>query len=514
MMRVVLRAEPYSPLLFKDLLMSRQNQKPKNSQHYFTVWRWHFYSGIFIAPFLIILACTALGMLFMSNTTGRDYDRLTVTPQTTVQTPVSTQAKAALESTPDSTLIKYIAPREPDTVALFQVRSDSQDNMVAIDPYTADIVKSIPTKSNLYHTFDAIHGDLLLGTVGDYIQETTAALTILMILTGWYLWWQKRKSVKAMLVPDEGTSLKQKRSFFRTIHATLGSWISIVLLFFCISGMAWAGIWGGKMVQAWSQFPAGKWGVAPVPTSINPDDPHAGMDMSEAAPHVHGAGSTPTHGSVLNTGSSKEVPWVLELTPMPISGTTKGKDGIAPNIPINIDTVDKYAREIGFTGRYHMNVPQDDTGVWSLSQDSMSYDMHSPTADRTVHLDRYSGNMLADIRYDDYNAFGKFMAVGIALHMGTLGWWSLLANVLFCLAVIGICISGYVMWWQRRPSAQEVSGLNPPARGNKRSIPIWFMIVLLVVAVIFPTAIIAIIAITLLDFLVISRVSALKKLLK
>ena len=268
------------------------------------------------------------------------------------------------------------------------------------------------------------------------------------------------------------------------------------------------------MVQAWSQFPAGKWGVAPVPISINPDDPHAGMDMSEAAPHVHGAGSTPTHGSVLNTGGSKEVPWVLELTPMPISGTTKGKDGIAPNIPINIDTVDKYAHEIGFTGRYHMNVPQDSTGVWTLSQDSMSYDMHSPIADRTVHLDRYSGKVLADIRYDDYNAFGKFMAVGIALHMGTLGWWSLLANVLFCLAVIGICISGYVMWWQRRPSAQEVTGLHPPARGSKRSTPIWLMVVLLVVAVIFPTAIIAIIAITLLDFLVVSRVSVLEKLLK
>ncbi|MDN3454402.1 PepSY domain-containing protein, partial [Psychrobacter sp. APC 3350] len=89
--------------------MSRQSQKPKNSQHYFTVWRWHFYSGIFIAPFLIILACTALGMLLMSNTTGRDNDRLTITSQSTVQMPVSTQAKTALESVPDSTLVKYIA---------------------------------------------------------------------------------------------------------------------------------------------------------------------------------------------------------------------------------------------------------------------------------------------------------------------------------------------------------------------------------------------------------------------
>lgn len=508
------RTERYNQLLFKDLLMSRQSQKPKNNQHYFTVWRWHFYSGIFIAPFLIILACSALGMLLMSNITGRDYDRLTITPQSTVQTTVSTQAKAALESLPNSTLVKYVAPREPNTVALFQVKSETQNNMVAVDPYTAEIVKSIPTQSNLYHTFDAIHGDLLLGTVGDYIQETTASLTVLMILTGWYLWWKKRKSVKAMLVPDDNTSLKQKRSFFRTIHATLGSWISILLLFFCISGMAWAGIWGEKVVQAWSQFPAGKWGVAPAPMSIDPSQPHAAMDMSEATPHVHGSDNIPTHGSVLNSGKTKEVPWVLELTPMPISGTTKGEGGIAPNIPINVDSVSQYAREIGFTGRYHMNVPQDDTGVWTLSQDSMSYDMHSPTADRTVHIDRYSGKVLADIRFDDYNAFGKFMAAGIAIHMGTLGLWSVLANVLFCLSVIAICISGYLMWWQRRPSADEVAGLNPPARGIKKSMPVWLMLVLLVVAIIFPTAIIAIVTIALLDFLVISRFSILEKLLK
>ena len=494
--------------------MSGSNQKPNTNQHYFTVWRWHFYSGIFIAPFLIILACSALGMLLMSNTTGRDNDRLTVTPQSTVQIPVSTQAKVALKTLPDSTLVKYIAPRESDTVAVFQVRSENQDNMVAVNPYTADIVKSIPTSSNLYYTFDEIHGDLLLGTVGDYIQETTASLTILMILTGWYLWWHKRKSVKAMLMPDDSTSLKQKRSFFRTIHATLGSWISILLLFFCISGMAWAGIWGEKVVQSWSQFPSGKWGVAPVPISVDHKQPHSSMDMNEAKPHVHGAHSEPTHGSALNSGKTKEVPWVLELTPMPISGTTRGKEGISSTISINVDTVNQYAREIGFVGRYHINVPQDDAGVWTLSQDSMSYDMSSPTADRTIHIDRYSGKVLADIRFDDYNAFGKFMAAGIAIHMGTLGLWSVLANIIFCLAVIGICISGYLMWWQRRPSAQEVAGLKPPARGIKRSIPVWFMMVLLVVAIIFPTAIIAIISIFLLDFLIISRFSILQKLLK
>ena len=504
--------------LLKVIFMNRDTRQTTNNQRYFTVWRWHFYAGMFVAPFLIILACTGLGMILMSNTLGRDNDRVTVpTPESMVQAPVSTQAKNALNTLPDSTLVKYIAPRESDTVALFQVVSEGHDNMVSVNPYTADVVDSIPTNSSLYNTFDNIHSDLLLGKVGDYIQETTASLTILMILTGWYLWWKKRKSVKAMLVPDDNTTLKKKRSFFRTIHATLGSWISIVLLFFCISGMAWAGIWGERIVQAWSQFPAGKWGVAPIPLSIDPNKHHIGMDMTNAAPHVHGAtpAIAPTHGDVLNTGSTKDVPWVLELTPMPVSGTTMGKDGIAPNIPIMIDTVDRYVREIGFKGRYQMNLPQGAAGVWTISQDSMSYDMKSPTADRTVHIDRYSGKVLADIRFDDYNPFGKFMAAGAAIHMGTLGLWSVLANVLFCLSVIAISVSGYVMWWQRRPRhSSETVGLNPPQSGLGFSIWWPFAIPLLIVAIIFPTAIIAIVVIGLIDFLLISRVEFLQRLLK
>lgn len=463
-----------------------------NNKKYATIWRWHFYAGMLVAPFLLILSLSALGMMFMANTVGPNNDLLTVPKQSTT-TPLSEQAQSALDALPASTLKQYIAPKSENNVALFRVESETGQTIVAVDPYTAKVIKIAPSDSNLYHTFNNIHADLLMRKTGDYLLETAASLTVLLILTGWYLWWYRRKSVKSMLIPSAKQS--SKRSVFVTLHATLGTWLSILLLLFCVSGMAWAGIWGEKVVQAWSQFPAGKWGNGPMPTSVIP----------------------PTHGEALNSSSVKEVPWILELTPMPTSGSTLGDKGINPTLPITLDTVNKFARESGFKGRYQLNLPQGETGVWTLSQDSMSYDMPSPTADRTLHIDRYSGNVLADIRYEDYNAFGKFMAVNNAVHMGTLGLWSLLANVLFCLSIIAICISGYVMWWQRRPSklnAQSTRkvGLNPPPSNG--TIPWGLAMILLIVAVIFPTAILAIVAIALLDFLVISRIPRLKRLLK
>lgn len=465
--------------------MSPTSKQP-DPQRYLLIWRWHFYAGMLAAPFLIILAVTGMLMMLFANISGKDGERQTVAVQQTIK-PLSQQAQAALDKIDpvQGMVAQYIAPRADNMVAVFRVNDGGGNaTMVAVDPYTATVVNTYPRNQSIYHLLDNIHGDLLIGTAGDFMMEAAASLTILLILTGGYLWWYKQRSLKAMLLPEMG----RKRVFWRSLHAAVGSWVSVMLLLFCLSGLAWAGIWGGKMIQAWSQFPAGKWGVEPVPLS------------------------SLTHGD-LNGGSTKEIPWVLDLTPLPASGSTKGSNGIdIDKAPLTLDTVDRFAREIGFKGRYQLYLPKGETGVWTLNQDSMSYDSPNPTADRTVHIDRYSGKILADISYDDYNFIGKLMAVGIALHMGTLGWWSIALNVLFCLSVVLMCVTGMIMWWKRRP--QDAVGLVPPAQG--RPLPSWksATFILLAIVLIFPAAAIVIAAIWLLDKLLVSKIPFLTQRLK
>ena len=69
-------------------------------------------------------------------------------------------------------------------------------------------------------------------------------------------------------------------------------------------------------MQAWNQFPAGKWGVEPVPTSSLPvdtahDDASYQQQNTADTPHHATDISAPTHGDALNDGT-KQVPWVLE----------------------------------------------------------------------------------------------------------------------------------------------------------------------------------------------------------
>ncbi len=443
---------------------------------YRAAWRWHFYAGVFVIPFFLILAVTGMMMLWIAWIDGRDGERTAVVPQG-APVAVSVQADAAVAAVPGGQLVQYVAPRSPDLAAIFRVDdADGAAQMVVVDPYRAAVLEQFPRRSGWYDWADQMHGGLRLGVMGDRVVETAASLGIVLLATGLYLWWPRDGGAARAFVPR----LQAKgRAFWKSLHGTVGIWISVFLLFFLISGLSWSGVWGEKLVQAWSSFPPGKYGDIPLS-----DDVHATMN----------------HGP-------KEVPWALEQTPMPASGSEAGQAGVTG--AVDIDGVDALARRIGYEGRYQLNLPQGDTGVWTLSRDSMSTDSVDPTSDRVVHVDQFSGKVLADIRFADYSLMGKAMAVGIALHMGTLGLWSVLANTAFCLSVIFLCVSGVVMWWKRRPAGQ----LRLAAPPMPADMPLWqgAVAVGLVVSLAFPMAGITLAAVLLVDWLILSRVPALKR---
>jgi len=441
---------------------------------YFAAWRWHFYAGLFVIPFLTALAITGMSMLWIAWIDGRDGARTQVIPQEIVH-PVSMQAQAAVNAVPDGVLKQYIAPRTQDVTALFRVDAGGDAIMVAVDPYTANVIETFPRHSGWYDFFDELHGSLMLGVTGDRMIETAASLALVLVATGLYMWWPREAGWRRALIPSFGRG----RALWKSLHGVVGIWVSIFLVFFLISGLSWAGIWGGKMVQAWSQFPAAKWDNVPLS-----DDTHASMNHAR-----------------------REVPWALEQTPLPASGSDVGLEGVVASA-VTLDTVDALARQIGFDARYQLNLPQSQTGVWTLSRDSMSVDSTNPMTDRTVHVDQFSGKILADVGYGDYSLFGKAMAVGIALHMGTLGLWSVLANTVFCLSVLFLCLSAVVLWWKRRPA--KAGRLAAPPM--PRELPLWQGAVLvgLAVSMAFPLAGIALLSVLALDLLILSRLPKLR----
>jgi uncharacterized iron-regulated membrane protein len=220
------------------------------------------------------------------------------------------------------------------------------------------------------------------------------------------------------------------------LYTGLGA--ALGLYFFLLSGLAWTNIWGGKMVQAWGSFPVEKWG--PVPLS------------GEA----HGA---------MNHGSEKAVPWGLEQTPLPASAPEHGGQ-----VGVNLDTVVTLAQRLGFGPRYRINLPRDPNGVYTISSTSMNAEVDRPGDERTVHVDRHTGAVVAEVGFDEYTLLARSMAVGVAVHQASLGGWNIALNVAACLAVIFLVVSGTVMWWLRRPGQARRLPLPMPT-GQARTSP-------------------------------------------
>jgi uncharacterized iron-regulated membrane protein len=447
-----------------------------SSRLYRAVWRWHFYAGLIVVPFLMMLATTGLIILWFTGVSPEYGDWLHVAPKgETLRLPA--QADAAIAAHPGGKISQYIAPWGAEYPALFRVELAEGNRMLAIDPYTAKIIQDVPQAGTWNEFITNIHGELLIGDAGgpgDLAIEMAASLGLIMVVTGLYLWWPRgSKTFAGSVVP----AMKLKgRAFWKSLHESIGFWASIFLLFFLISGLAWTSIWGGKLVQAWSTFPAEKWDA--VPTSAVD---HASM----------------------NHGALKEVPWTLEQTPMPISGSTLGLALLPEGTVINWESVVLIGRTLGFQGRFQVAAPADDKGVWSLSQDSLSYDSTNPAADRTVHVDQYTGKVLADVKFADYPLLGKAMAVGIALHEGQLGWWNVAMNATFCLIVMLACISGIVMWWKRKPTGKL--GAPQYSRDFRLSISLGFLGVALALA--FPLGGIAMLGFAIIDFFLPKRLS-------
>jgi uncharacterized iron-regulated membrane protein len=453
---------------------------PTLGRFHMLAWRWHFYAGLYVVPFLLMLAVTGLVMVYFTGFQTRLGTAITLTPQAQVQ-PVGQQVGAALARLPGARLKEVVMPKSATDPTWVQAQVDGRVQAVAVNPYSAEVLRTVDKENTVFAWAEKIHGTLLIGDPGDWLIEIAAGFGIVLIVTGVYMAWPRgAQRWRDVLWP--GGWRGPGRNGWKALHVSVAFWIGLVLAFFLLTGLSWAGVWGSKFVQAWSSFPATKWD----------DVPRSGL----------------THASLATPGL-KEVAWGLEQTPLPASGSPAGQPGLPAGQPVDLDRVAAHARAIGFTGQFHIAVPQDEAGVYSISADSMSGDLSDPTRDRYVHIDRYTGRVLAEASFADYSPMAKLMAVGIALHQGDMGLWSAWANVVFCLSVVFLCVSGIVMWWKRRPvNAGRLVAPRAPADAA-----LWKTgaVVMLAVALAFPLSGAVLVAVLLLDGLLLSRLPMLRQ---
>lgn len=441
---------------------------------YNLAWRWHFYAGLFVAPFMIMLSLTGIIYLFKPQLDNLMYsDLLHVTPSHHQLSAEQLQQRV-LSHFPQAAVSKYFPPLNAEGSAQFVVQQDGHEVNVFVDPYRGEILGTQDAKFNLQAIARLVHGELMIGTVGDRLVELAAGWGIMLVVSGLYLWWPRGKSPAGVLWPR---FTKRGRVLWRDLHAVTGFWGSVFLLFMLLSGMAWTGMWGKQYAELWNTFPAAMWNDVPK------SDRQAGE---------------------LNTGKVQTVPWALENTPMPVSTgehaehMNHGNMHAAPAAPkVSLQQVVNIATERGIEPGYSITQPKTADGVFTVSVFA-----DDPRNDATLHVDQYTGKVLADVRWSDYSAVSKATELSVMLHEGKFfGWLNQLLILLVCLMILLGSISGLVIWWKRRPTG----GLGvPPLRHD---LPRWkaAMVIMFGLAVAFPLVGASLVVVYVVDRLVLSR---------
>jgi uncharacterized iron-regulated membrane protein len=442
-------------------------------------WRWHFYASFLVAPILLLLAATGLIYLFrfqFEPLLHADLMKVRATDGLIAQ-PYAAQQAAVERAYPSATIVSMTEPSDAGRSTVFAtVLGDGSTRDVYVNPYGATVLGALDPDTTVSGIAVRLHGELMAGPRGDYVIELGACWALVMAITGYYLFLKGRAArLRRRLSGAAGATLRSR-------HALVGSVVGVSLVFLLVSGLPWTGFWGAKAQELATGQGTSLWGTDPGALS----NPTSRLD--ESLPHSHAV----------------DVPWALGSSEVPISTPPVGEDRSVANL----DTAVEVAAGEGLGRPLTVVLPDGDEGVYS----ALGYAFHDPTAEKTVHVDRFGGQAVSTYGYDDYPLLAKVVSQGIGVHegrsLGVLNFW---AAALSCLTIVFMCISGPLMWWRRRPARR--SG-GPGSIGAPRGrLPIMatpaLLIALVALGVFLPLFGISVVVVLLLDQVLLRRIPAL-----
>lgn len=432
------------------------------SNFYRAVWRWHFYAGLLVLPFMITLAVTGAIYLFKDEVDNLIHaDFMLVTPQEERLAPSDIIA-AALAAQPGVTL-QYTDPRSDIQSTEVSIMPDSGTRMTAyVNQYTGEVLEVRPHRSTFAWTVRYLHSFRFFGATPRMWIEIVAGFTILLVLTGLYLWWPRGQKGGVVTVRGDRT----RRVFWRDIHAVTGVFTGAFLIFLVITGMPWSSVWGAQVNQ-WAN--GSNFGY---PSGVRIDVPMSGQNLDDVA----------------------KTSWSLEQAQIP--------ESVPAATSIGVDAAVAEFQALGLHRGFSVGLPRTDTGVFSGSV--YPDDLRQQ---RVVHLDQYTGEPLVDMRYADYGPLGRWLEFGINTHMGqTFGLANQIFLLLVCAGIVLMAVSAAIMWWKRRPAG----GMGVPPLPSDRRVFIGLFAILAVGGALFPLTGLALLVMIVLDLIwqAVSRRSA------
>jgi len=432
---------------------------------YRTIWRWHFYAGLIAIPFVLWLATTGAIYLFRPQIEAwldRPYNHLDITG---ARASAAAQVSAALKAVNGSNLHFYQLPTTSQSAAQIIVGRGADEFRVYVHPQSAGVMRVVNENSRPMTVIFHLHGELLMGDRGSMIVELAASWAIVMIATGFFLWWPRdTKGLGGILYPR---LRKGQRVFWRDLHAVTGIWVSALALFLLLTGLPWASYWG-KYLEAMRSL---------THTTGNPD---------------------------WTSGSAAEAAARLARDPMGMPGMDMhGGVDRAARVFAGIDKIVAAVTPLRLAWPVLVAPPLVSGGLWTARSDAQN---------RTLRTSLQLDSAGAIVRREDFGQqqwVDRWVETGVAAHEGQLfGLANQLLGLFTAVCLVALSISALVLWWRRRPA--KVLGA-PVYLAREKPLSYSFWLVFVVFCIYLPLLGSSILAVKAIETLVLCRIPATRK---
>ncbi|WP_337268650.1 PepSY-associated TM helix domain-containing protein [Oryzifoliimicrobium ureilyticus] len=456
---------------------------PSSLSLYRAIWRWHFFAGLLVIPFMLNLAVTGSLYLFKDEINDTVFAYRNIVAQSPTTLKPSEIVAAAVAAVPGAKAVNYREPADAGRSAVVTVSGAAGKRLVFIDPHTGKVLDQVAPDNEFNWVVKRIHSLEYFGIFTNRLVEVVGGFALMLVATGIYLWWPRQQSGGVLSV----RATPARRVFWRDLHAVTGAVAGLMIFFLAATGMPWTGYWGSK-ANAWLTahdlgYPAQLWDAVP--------------NSSKNQHHV-----------------TADPGWVMENAPVPASTMQMDDMADMPDMPgmdhampapIDLDRAVEVAQKAGMAPGFDMAIPENEKGVYTAS-----IFPHDLSKERTIHIDQYAGTLLVDLSYGQYAPVGRWIEWGINVHQGQeWGLFNQLLMLATCLSIILMCVSAAIMWWKRRPSGRLGVPPMPPTRSVY--IGLWFIAVVFGIA--FPISGIAIAVMVLFDQIVLRLIPPLRRVL-
>ncbi|TDL30954.1 PepSY domain-containing protein [Jeotgalibacillus sp. S-D1] len=455
-----------------DRLTSTEPTKPKTTKAawYQAVWRWHFYAGLFAAPFLLILAFSGAVYLFKPQIEGFLYqDQYMADEMGSQSLPSSSLIGAVQEAYPDAVISSYKVYDEESRTVEMSIMDGETPKSVYVNPYTGDVQGELIVSEKFTEIFKKLHSELIVGgTFANRLVELAACWTILLLVTGLYMWWPRnRKSIWGTVLPRFRS---KGRTFWRDLHAVPAFWFSIMIVILIATGLPWSGVMGGQIDRLANSTNSGY----PAFATTFAEKPQSAVRADDVA---------------------EDVPWASQNSEVPTSAVG-GYQTISMDDVTMIASMEKVAKP------YTISMPVGEEGVYTIATSHSA-----PWDNATLHVDQYSGGVLSDVRFNEWGIMAQGITAGIALHEGRLfGWFNQALGLITCLAIMGIVISSFVMWRKRKPD-----GLGSPKKPVSKKVTRTVFVLMIIGGILMPLVGLSILIVLIFDLVIVKRIPPLKR---